>query len=104
VQPDRLEEALRAALAVLRVIETDHRYVSLSPKGEPQLGKRGLYPSTGGTEPGDEELAVLWVLSQSDGSHSLLDVAERADLPYDVVRRAADRLLDAGLLAEASTR
>jgi aminopeptidase-like protein len=92
---------LGAVLAVLDVIETDRRYVNLSPRGEPQLGKRGLYRSTGGVELAHEELAMLWVLNQSDGARSLLDVAERADLPYDVVRSAAGRLLDSGLLAEA---
>jgi aminopeptidase-like protein len=43
---------------------------------------------------------MLWVLNQSDGTHSLLDVAQRAGLPWQDVRGAADRLLGAGLLAE----
>jgi aminopeptidase-like protein len=101
VQSDRLEEALCAVLAVLHVVETDRRYVNLVPRGEPQLGKRGLYRGTGGADPAADELSLLWVLNQSDGGHSLLDVAERSGLPYDVVRSAADKLLAAGLLADA---
>ena len=101
VHPERLEQALLAALAILDVIETDARYVNLSPRGEPQLGRRGLYATTGGTEPSVEQLALLWVLNQSDGSHSLLDIAARSELPFAVVREAADRLHEAGLLSEA---
>ena len=43
--PEQLEDALDAVLEILDVFEADRRYVNLAPKGEPQLGKRGLYPS-----------------------------------------------------------
>jgi aminopeptidase-like protein len=75
--------------------------VNLSPYGEPQLGKRGLYDSLGGRSDAKQaQLAMLWVLNLSDGEHSLLDVAERADLPFDSVAAAAAALVDAGLIKE----
>jgi aminopeptidase-like protein len=43
-------------------------------------------------------MAMLWVLSLSDGEHSLLDVAQRSGLPFDIVAVAADALRDAGLI------
>ena len=44
-------------------------------------------------------MAMLWVLNLSDGAHSLLDIAERSKLPFEIVLRAA-RLLEArGLLS-----
>jgi aminopeptidase-like protein len=52
----------------------------------------------------DDERALLWVLNQSDGSASLLDVARDSGLPYAVVRRAAARLERAGLLASNRPR
>jgi aminopeptidase-like protein len=97
---DRLETALQAALEILDVLEQDRTYRNLSPKGEPQLGKRGLYRGLGGPDPGTEQLAILWVLNQSDGSHTLLDIAERSGLAFSDIRRASDALLEAGLLAE----
>jgi aminopeptidase-like protein len=100
VRPEKLEEALAAVLEILDVLEGDRRYVNLLPKGEPQLGARGLYPSTGGGAVQEEQLALLWVLNQSTGERSLLDVAERSGLPFPVVRAAATRLEDAGVLAE----
>ena len=46
----------------------------------------------------NDERALLWVLNQSDGGASLLDVARASGLRYPVVRRAAERLEEAGLL------
>ncbi len=42
--------------------------------------------------------ARLWVLNLSDGKHSLLDIAERARLPFPVILDAAVVLRDSGLL------
>ena len=96
VRPEALGESLHAALAVIDLVERNGTYVNTSPFGEPQLGRRGLYRSIGGGS--SEEAAILWVLSLSDGAASLLDIAIRAAMPFDVVRGAADALLDAGLL------
>jgi aminopeptidase-like protein len=41
---------------------------------------------------------MLWVLNQADGTKSLLGIAERAKLPFDVVEAAARTLAAAGLL------
>ncbi|MCS7006815.1 MAG: DUF4910 domain-containing protein, partial [Thermoleophilia bacterium] len=101
LRDESLEEAVEALLEILDVLEHDRTYVNLAPKGEPQLGRRGLYPSTGGGAASEEQLALLWVLNQSDGSRSLLDVAERSGLRFDLLRRASDALLRGGLLAES---
>ena len=99
IRPELLELSLSAALEIVDVLENDRTYRNLSPKGEPQLGKRGLYRALGGPDPGVEQLAMLWVLNQSDGTRSLLDIAERSGLSFADVRRAADALATAGLLA-----
>jgi aminopeptidase-like protein len=101
VTADKLGDSLATYAAVIDVLEHNDRFVNLFPRGEPQLGRRGLYPSTGGAGPGDELLARLWVLNLSDGRHSLLDVAERSGLTFSTVRDAAGVLLDGGLLARA---
>jgi aminopeptidase-like protein len=43
-------------------------------------------------------MALLWVLNLADGQHSLLRMAERAELPFATIRAAADRLVAAELL------
>jgi aminopeptidase-like protein len=87
---------------VIDVLETNRTLVSLSPYGEPQLGRRGLYRSAGGAVSSpDDEKALLWVLNLSDGAASLLDIADRSGLAYPLIRRAAERLEQADLLALA---
>jgi aminopeptidase-like protein len=49
-------------------------------------------------------MAMLWVLNFSDGGHSLLDIAERANLPFEIVLSAARLLERHGLLASGGPR
>jgi aminopeptidase-like protein len=98
VRRECLADSLSLYLQVLDVLENDGAYVNLNPKGEPQLGKRDLYPPVGGQGAGSELMARLWALNLSDGQHSLLDIAERAGMPFVDVREAARVLTDARLL------
>ncbi|PRX45615.1 aminopeptidase-like protein [Prauserella shujinwangii] len=101
VSPDALADTLAVCREAFAVLDRDRRYVNLSPYGEPQLGRRGLYDSLGGRSDAKQaQLAMLWVLNLSDGGHSLLDIAERSGLPFASVTAAADALLAAGLLKE----
>ena len=104
VRPESLADSLAKLLSIVDVLEHDRRYVNLSPKGEPQLGRRGLYRTIGGGGFRDLEPALLWVLNLSDGKSSLLDVAERSGLPFGAVREAALALSDVGLLIETTDR
>jgi aminopeptidase-like protein len=102
VGPAQLQESLELGWEVVGVLEANRRYVNLSPKGEPQLGRRGLYGSIGGRSDAEErQMAMLWVLNQSDGAHSLLEVAERSGLPFTLLAEVAATLEEAGLLSEA---
>lgn len=98
IERSALAESLFACAEIVRVLERNARYLNLSPKCEPRLGKRGLFRSTGGRHPGEFEHALLWVLNQSDGSKSLLDIAERSGLPFELIAEAADALVDVELL------
>ena len=94
--------AIDTCLAIVDVLETNRTCTNLSPFGEPQLGRRGLYRSAGGAvATPDDERALLWVLNQSDGASSLIEIAARSGLAYATVERAAERLEQAGLLATA---
>jgi aminopeptidase-like protein len=101
VRPEALADSLAAYLAVVRILEGNACYQNVNPCCEPQLGKRGLYRSIGGLpDAGRMELALLWVLNLSDSTHSLLDIAERADLPFELVQQAAETLVAHNLLEE----
>lgn len=102
VRPECLSESIRALASVAAVLDENRPLRNLSPKGEPRLGKRGLYGNVGGAGPGAFENALLWVLSLSDGDHDLLAIAERAGLEFALVAQAAIALEQAGL-AESLT-
>ena len=103
VAPDALADTLRLCLQIFDVLENNYTYLNRNPKGEPQLGKRGLYRSIGGHADAEtREMAMLWVLNLSDGQHSLLDIAERSGLNFETIQKAASDLQHHQLLTPAS--
>jgi aminopeptidase-like protein len=91
VQPEALQNSFEKIGAVLQLLEENRTYINQNPKCEPQLGRRGLLGGTG-------DLSLLWVLNLSDGKHSLLDIAERANLPFSMIKDAATKLAGSDLL------
>lgn len=99
VSPEALGGSLAAVERILHVVDREATYRSNNPMGEPRLGKRGLYRQTagqGGALP--DEIALLWVLNQSDGTRSLLEVAERSGMAFETICEAADALRATGLI------
>jgi aminopeptidase-like protein len=100
VTPSALGDSLVQLLSVIQVLEGNGRYTNLSPKCEPQLGRRGLYRQMGGIKNVAKlEMAFLWILNFSDGQHDLLDIAVRSGVPFEQISEAASVLGKAGLLA-----
>ena len=100
VRPEALADSLVKCRAVIDVLENNRVYLNQQPKGEPQLGRRGLYTGLGPeTERRRYEMALLWVLNLADGKHDLLAIAERANLPVvSEIKCAADALSQTDLL------
>jgi aminopeptidase-like protein len=99
LRPESLSHSLAVLRRIVAVIEGDALYRSSNPKGEPQLGRRGIYAAMGGQRAAScDQLALLWVLNLADGHHSLLEMAERAGLPFAAIRAAADALIAVELL------
>lgn len=100
VQAEHLTDSLQRIMRILCVLESDRRYLNLSPFGEPQLGRRGLYQMMGGyTNIGALQHALLWVLNYSDGLHSLLDIAEASGMDFQTLLHAAELAEQSGLLS-----
>jgi aminopeptidase-like protein len=96
IRPEALADSLATCLRIVEVVEGDRTFLNTQPKCEPQLGRRGLYGALGGLpDPKPRSLAMLWILNLSDGAHSLLDIAERAGMSFDLIR-------DTALLLEAN--
>jgi aminopeptidase-like protein len=102
VQPEYLIDSFNKCEMALQILEGNQTYINQNPKGEPRLGKRGLYRGIGGEKDGGiNEMALLWILNLADGEHTLLDMAERSQMPFHVIRKAADALVACELLKEA---
>jgi len=94
VTPSGLEGGYTTLSRAIEVIEKN-----ICPKtkvlGEPQLGKRGLYPTIS-TKKSDEKVRdMMNLISYCDGEHSLLEIAEIIELPiwslYEVVNKLKNR-------------
>ena len=106
VSGDAIASTLRAYLRMVQVHEINHRYINLSPYGEPQLSKRDLFPTIGATTvEGTGDLLThnritrtMYLLSYSDGKHDLVDIADRAGIPAWQFIPEIEALVQAGLL------
>ena len=84
-----------------RMIQTleQHCHPVAQVLGEPQLGRRGLYPSLsikGSTAP---VRSMLDLISMADGQHALVDIADACGVPAWELADTLERLCQAGVLA-----
>ncbi len=101
VKPEYVYDSYAQCLSILQILENNQTYLNQNPKCEPRLGKRGLYRAVGGqAEEALDELAILWVLNLADGEHTLLDMAQRSGMAFNVIDKAAKALLKHDLLKE----
>jgi aminopeptidase-like protein len=101
VRPEALADSFAKCLRLFDVLEQNRAYLNTNPHGEPQLGKRGLYEAIGGrADRAEAQMAMLWVLNQSDGDSDLLEIADRSSISFEQIARAAAMLREHGLLIE----
>lgn len=102
VKPERLAESFDVLMRIVDSLDTEAVYRRVDGRGEPQLGRRGLYEMIGGHHRagGASKEALLWMLNLADGKHGLVDVADRAGLSLSEVRTAANIAREAGLIVE----
>ena len=95
-----LSESYELVKSILEILDKNKNYKNLYPKCEPQLGKRGLYSAIGGdSDKAEKQLALLWVLNQSDGTKSLLDIANKSGMSFEMISTAAQILEEHELIA-----
>jgi len=105
VTPAALAGTLKTLGAMCDVLEENRAYRNENSACEPQLGRRGLLQ--GGVSYHEDRQryeALLWTLNFSDGAHTLLDIAARANMPFGLIREAGQKLHAAGLLTPLPDR
>jgi aminopeptidase-like protein len=99
IKTDKLEESFDIIMDIFKVLEKDKKFINMFPKGEPQLGKRGLFKKIGGqSETKKFQMALLWILSFSDGKHSLVDISIKSGIRFDTLELAVQELLKTNLI------
>jgi aminopeptidase-like protein len=101
ITPGALADSYEMLRAIVDLLDENRVYVRTDGRGEPQLGRRGLYRAISGQK-NIPQAALLWVLNLADGQHSLLDMAERSRLPFEQIRGAAELARNADLITEAN--
>ena len=102
VQPNALVASFGVLCAILDLLDADRTYRRVDGRGEPQLGRRGLYRAIAGQKEagGASQVDLLWFLNLADGRHGLLDIAERANVPFHRIAAAAALAREAHLVQE----
>lgn len=106
---DRVSESAATLEALLQDLDLAGEFANQAPFGEPQLGRRGLYPTINSAETwkasNDSVMdsrtflnRLLTVLNWSDGEHPMLDIAAKAGVPLAALQPVIERLEEKGLL------
>jgi aminopeptidase-like protein len=97
VTPSGLEGGFEALRKTIELIENNHVY-QVTTRCEPQLGKRGLYPTLSTRGAGFAVRSMTNLLAYADGTRDLVDLAEHIDVTADEAVETAQKLAAAGLL------
>ncbi len=101
VSSDSLIQTLKLYLSTIQKLEMNTIFKSLCQYGEPMLGKRGLYPSTGGKNHQNTELDIIkWLMFHGDGHTELIDTAEQTGIPMEQLYATSQKLVAHKLLKE----
>lgn len=102
ITPAAIQQTIRILVHALHALLENRVMVNQLPNCEPQLGKRGLYSAIGGDKDRyQKQMAMLWLLNQSDGAQSLLDIAETSGIAFPILVQTARLLQEHGLLQPA---
>ena len=99
ISPSGLEGAYRAYQLMIEALEANRTY-RVTCYGEPQLGKRGLYPTISQKGSYDGIKAMTDLITYADGRNDLIAISDRIGVPVHDLIPIAKKMLDAGLFEE----
>jgi aminopeptidase-like protein len=100
ISAEGLTKSLVIYLRIIQVLEMARPLVNLSPYGEPQLGKRSLYPTLGTAKGRDVSVdRMMHLLAFADDQHDVVSIADRMSVPAWEFAPELDILRKAELLA-----
>lgn len=95
---DAMTRTLDLYERIARILDLNERVRNRVVHGEPQMSKYGeLYPTVSQGYPGDQAMALKWLIQLADGETDLIAIAERSALDVELLADVASRLVDVGL-------
>lgn len=99
VSPSGFQGSFEVMTQVIDALELNRRY-RVTVLGEPQLGKRGLYPTISQKGSYNEVTAMMNFIAYADGKSDLLDISNRIGVPVKDLKGVVKKLLDNALIEE----
>lgn len=101
ISPEGLQGAFDVMQQVIMALEYN-KYYKIACLCEPQLGKRGLYPTVSRKGIYDEVKKLTNFIAYADGEKDLLEISNIIRVPIKELLGNIDKLLEKGLLEEES--
>jgi aminopeptidase-like protein len=98
VTPKGLDGGYWALRRALELIEKNNIY-KVNILCEPQMGRRGLYPTLSKKNSGDQTRLIMNFFSYCDGEHTLIDIAEKINLPAWDLYESIETLISHDLIS-----
>jgi aminopeptidase-like protein len=92
VTPSGLDGGYWAIRKAIEAIERNKKYC-VTVFGEPQMGKRGLYPTLSTKNSAEQVRLMMDLISFCDGENSLLQIAETLNTPIWELYKLIDTLV-----------
>lgn len=103
VSPEGLQGAYDIFKECLVLIEENHTY-KINCLGEPQLGKRGLYPTMSKKSSANEVRSMMNFIAYADGKNDVIDISNTIKVPVWELYPIIENLLKVDLLTAVDCR
>ena len=98
ISPEGLQGAYDVMVKVIMALENNYHY-TMTCQCEPQLGKRGLYPTISYRGSHDSVNVIRDFTAYADGSHDLIDISNIINVPIDILIDIKNKLAAHDLLS-----
>lgn len=96
ISPEGLQGSYEVCVKIINALEYNHHY-RMNCCCEPQLGKRGLYPTISHKGSHDYVNAMTAFIAYADGRNDLIEISERIHQPIDVLIPIVNKLAETDL-------
>lgn len=101
ISPEGLQGAYDVMVKVIMALENNYHY-TMTCQCEPQLGKRGLYPTISYRGSHDSVNVIRDFTAYADGSHDLIDISNIINVPIDILIDIKNKLAAHKLIGDGS--